>query len=154
VCRYALTHYKKHYACFACRKAFKRRNKDDVDPAGNDHPARCPECGLLMADMGLDFAPPTTDDARAWSAAASLYEVGETFHSCGCGGPGYRPRDPTKLAAYFEERVAEYRRHLAAWVGEEHGDAARASVRDAAIASWRSRLEKVEAALGRVRKGR
>jgi hypothetical protein len=27
MCRYALTRYKRHYASFACRKAFKRRNK-------------------------------------------------------------------------------------------------------------------------------
>ncbi len=48
MCRYAIKPlYKKHYACFACRKSWKRRNKAEVDPAGAEHPARCPECRLL-----------------------------------------------------------------------------------------------------------
>jgi hypothetical protein len=144
MCRYAGSHYKNHYACFACRKAFKRRNKDEVDPTGEDHPARCPQCGLLMADMGLDFAPSRTNDARAWEAAARLYEVGETFHSCGCGGPGYRPRDPRELAAFLAERKREYERQLAAWMREKPGPAG-AGRREAAIATWRARIERIEA---------
>src|SRR6185437_1468045 len=90
------------------------RNKRDVDGCLDDRPARCPQCGLLMASMGLDFAPPKLRDTKAWAAAASLFEVGETFHSCGCGGPGYRPRDPRELAAFFAERLAQYRHQPAA----------------------------------------
>jgi hypothetical protein len=66
MCRYAWQPYKAHFACFACRKAFKRRNKEDVDPSGPDRPARCPQCGLLMASMGLDFHPPPRDNDDAW----------------------------------------------------------------------------------------
>jgi len=146
VCRYATTRYKKHYACFACHKAFKRRNKTDVDPSGDDHPARCPQCGLLMADMGLDFAPPTKEDARAWKTAAQLYEVGETFHSCGCGGPGYRPRDPAMLAAFLEERMDAYERQLAGWVNEAPTSPAGTSRRQAAIHEWAARIAKLKAA--------
>jgi hypothetical protein len=146
MCRYALTHYKRHYACFSCRKAFKRRNKADVDPEGEDHPARCPQCGLLMADMGLDFAPPKTDDERAWAAAAMLYDVGETFHSCGCGGPGYRPRDPKKLVAFFAERRSEYERHLSGWLRAEPSPARGAAQRDEAIRTWRRRIERLDEA--------
>src|SRR5262249_17934972 len=108
MCRYATTNYKNHYACFPCRKAFNRRPTAEADPAGDDHPARYPKCSLLMANMGLDFAPPAMGDTKAWIAAERLYEVGETFHSCGCSGPGYRPSDPAKLAAFFEELKRQY----------------------------------------------
>ena len=144
MCRYALhPHYKKHYACFACRKSWKRRNKAEVDPAGADHPARCPQCGLLMADMGLDFAPPRARDLAAWAAAGALFEMGETFHSCGCGGPGYRPREPSKLAAYFAERTGEYEAHLAAWLRATPATPAEQANKESAIAAWRTRIERL-----------
>jgi len=144
MCRYALTHYKKHYACFACRKSFKRRNKEDVDPMGDDHPARCPQCNLLMADMGLDFKPPKTSDERAWEAAAALFEVGETFHSCGCGGPGYRPRDPSKLAAFFAKRRAQYVRQRDQWLTTKPDSAKLAKNREEAIKSWQARIDRID----------
>jgi hypothetical protein len=149
MCRYATTRYKKHYACFACRKAFKRRNKADVDQGGEEHPARCPQCALLMADMGLDFAPPPTDDRKAWSTLSALYEVGETFHSCGCGGPGYRPRDPALLTAFFAERSDVYRRQLVAWLDEVPTSVARATTRRAAISEWGARIARLELASAR-----
>jgi hypothetical protein len=147
VCRYAAHEYKRHYACFACKKAFKRRNKRDVDSSLDEHPARCPQCGLLMANMGLDFAPPKMSDTKGWTAAAALFEVGETFHSCGCSGPGYRPRDPRELAAFFAERLAEYRDQLTAVDRERPASVTRELERRNAIAAWRARIEKLEAAL-------
>ena len=144
MCRYATTHYKKHYACFACRKAFKRRNQADIDPSGDPHPARCPDCALLMADMGLDFAPPKLRDVQAWAAAAALYELGESFHSCGCGGPGYRPRDPARLAAFFAERAQEYQHQLSLWL--DPAASATTPIRAAAIAEWRARIRSLDAA--------
>jgi hypothetical protein len=71
MCRYAAHAYKRHYAYFACRKAFKRRNKRDVDSSLDEHPARCPQCGLLMANMGLDFAPPKMSDRHVPRNAAA-----------------------------------------------------------------------------------
>lgn len=142
MCRYATTRYKPHYACFKCRKAFKRRNKDEVDPEGGDHPARCPDCRLLMADMGLDFAPPRRADVRAWEALARMFEVGETFQSCGCGGPGWRPRRPADLAAFFEERLREYRAQRDRWQ-----QSAASPARAAALRSWRERVARLEAAV-------
>ena len=137
MCRYALKPYKRHYACFQCRKAFKR--------ARADKPARCPQCRLLMVDMGLDFAPPKMSDLKAWKAAAALYEVGETFHSCGCRGPGYRPRDPAKLASFFRDRLRVYRGELAGWTRDEAP--ARAQTRKEALAYWRARIAALERAL-------
>lgn len=50
-----------------------------------------------MADLGRDFRPPKQSDVRAWQVVEQLFEAGETFHSCGRNGPGYRPRDPSAL---------------------------------------------------------
>ncbi len=59
MCRYAMMVYKCHYACFNCQKTFKRRVLKDVDrEAQVSVEAKCPECGNLMANMGLDFESP------------------------------------------------------------------------------------------------
>jgi hypothetical protein len=148
MCRYAFKHYKQHFACFACRKAFKRRNRSDVDPEGDEHPARCPECGHAMAEMGLDFKAPPQGKLRAWRVLETLWEVGETFHSCGCGGPGYRPREPAALQAYLREIVVGFRKNLAAWQVES--DPRYAANRHEAIATWSGRIARAEAALERL----
>ncbi|MCA9557527.1 MAG: hypothetical protein KC583_03080 [Myxococcales bacterium] len=107
MCRYAAP-YKPHLACFACRKSFKRRLLTDVEGGGPDRPARCPQCGGPMANMGLDFAPPKQRDVKAWQVVESLFEAGQTFHSCGCSGPGYRPRDRAALRAYYLRLLADF----------------------------------------------
>ena len=42
--------------------------------------------------MGLDFRAPKHSDIKQWKKAEILYRNGITFHSCGCDGPGYRPK--------------------------------------------------------------
>lgn len=145
MCRYAFPSYKPHFACFSCRKAFKRRLLKDVDPDGEHRPARCPQCGELMAEMGLDFQAPPQSKEKAWRVLRTLWEVGETFHSCGCGGPGYRPRDPVALRAYLQEIIERYRGHLRGWraTTEPHLQEQRAE----AIAAWTRRIAAAEAAL-------
>ena len=98
-----MTSYKPHYACFRCRKTFKRKLWVDVDRNGaynktvESQPAKCPECGGIMADMGLDFESPKKSDIKAWNHLENLYKSGITFHSCGCTGPGYIPKDEEQL---------------------------------------------------------
>ncbi len=56
MCRYAFYKYKPHYACFKCRKTFKRKHLFDVDRDNEKSvDAKCPQCQSLMANMGLDF---------------------------------------------------------------------------------------------------
>ena len=107
MCRYA-TRYKPHYACFDCRKVFRRMLLSDIKNGGEDRPFRCPQCAGEMADMGLDFAAPKKTDLKAWRVAESLFEIGQTFHSCGCNGPGYRPRNPRALRQSLESLLAEF----------------------------------------------
>lgn len=116
MCRYSAAPYKPHYACFECRKTFKRRLMSDINRDDKRTvEAKCPQCGQLMADMGLDFASPPKDNIKAWAHLKTLYTVGITFHSCGCSGPGYIPSSPEQLAEYLEETKQTYLNHLAFW---------------------------------------
>jgi hypothetical protein len=151
MCRYGLSSYKPHFGCFRCRKSFKRRLKDDVDPSGADQPARCPQCGLLMADLGLDFKAPKKDDLKAWAVLEKLWVVDVTFHSCGCSGPGYRPRSERDYRAFLEQLAHDYRQTLEAWRTTEAVSAKLARNREEALATWRARLTAVEEALQRAR---
>ncbi|MBL9106362.1 MAG: hypothetical protein JNL82_35900 [Myxococcales bacterium] len=144
MCRYAMGVYKRRYACFACRKSFKRRTPGDVGHRGPERPALCPQCGLLMADMGRDFEPPARGDERGWTAAEALFAVGITFHSCGCSGPGYRPRDPRELRAFFLEMRVHYQASLQRWRADER---AAPEVRAGAASLWQARLAALDAAL-------
>ncbi|WP_052351623.1 hypothetical protein [Deinococcus pimensis] len=87
MCRYALTPYKTHYACFACRKTFKATDR-------KQHGARkpCPQCGVTMTVMGKDFKAPPRKDVTQWRKVELLAAHGLVFGSCGCSGPGYAPR--------------------------------------------------------------
>ena len=116
MCRYAMTSYKPHYACFDCRKTFKRRLKKDVkDGQEVMYEAKCPECGELMANMGLDFESPKKEDVKKWEHIKSLYTVGITFHSCGCSGPGYIPNSKEKLTEHFVQLKEKYLKNIDFW---------------------------------------
>lgn len=99
MCRYASIKYKPHYACFKCRKTYKRRLLVDISENSNaiSSEAKCPQCKTLMADMGLDFKSPKKDNIKSWDHVSLLFEIGITFHSCGCSGPDYIPKNKETL---------------------------------------------------------
>ncbi len=121
MCRYGFNSYKPHYACFKCRKTFKRKLLIDIDgntaytKVGENQQYKCPECGRMTADMGFDFESPKKSDLRAWNHIQDLYETGITFHSCGCSGPGYIPKTKEKLVEYLENIKQEYHSNLDFW---------------------------------------
>jgi len=107
MCRYGINTYKPHYACFKCRKTFKRRLLTDIDRDSREFEKqsyKCPECNGMTANMGLDFESPKRSDLKAWNHMKELYEAGITFHSCGCSGPGYIPKDKNKLIDFLSEK--------------------------------------------------
>ncbi|HEY1047690.1 MAG TPA: hypothetical protein VGF79_14705 [Bacteroidia bacterium] len=111
-----MARYKPHYACFDCRKTFKRRLIVDVDRDKDEtQAAKCPQCGGWMADMGLDFASPKKGDIKEWSHIKDLYTVGITFHACGCLGPGYIPKDKESLMLHFQSILKVYHAQLDFW---------------------------------------
>jgi DNA-directed RNA polymerase subunit RPC12/RpoP len=114
-----MTKYKSHYACFECRKTYKRRllsdivRKDDIELELKE--AKCPQCGNLMANMGKDFEAPKKGAVKEWEHIKRLYSVGITFHSCGCNGPGYIPNTTESLIAYLQEIKKDYNYNLDFW---------------------------------------
>lgn len=122
MCRYGTNSYKPHYACFECRKTFKRKLLIDIDRDAvyeknrENQPYTCPQCGGTMADMGLDFESPKKSDMKAWNHARDLYETGITFHSCGCSGPGYIPRDKATLIDFLHAKHENYLKNLRFWL--------------------------------------
>jgi ribosomal protein L34E len=118
MCRYGFKTYKQHYACFDCRKAFKAPLGEIdgvvVTPRGafvrqkfkkqaNPQPT-CPECKQPMHNMGLDFKAPKKTDLEQWQKVRRLYAAGFTFASCGCGGPGERPRRLRELPEFLRRQ--------------------------------------------------
>lgn len=116
-----MTSYKPHLACFKCRKTFKRKllkdiNRDSIyDEEFEKSISKCPQCGGLMADMGLDFESPKKSDLKSWKQMEKLYSVGITFHSCGCSGPGYIPNDSDAIVDYFTTIKANYIEQKSFW---------------------------------------
>lgn len=142
MCRYAETTYKAHFACFDCRKTFKRRRIEDIGgEKGTDTSAKCPQCGRFMADMGLDFASPRMEDVKAWSHLKELYTVGITFHSCGCGGTAYIPKDSKDLRKHLEEILRSYQGHLKHWQITERSNPESGQ----AVPYWIDRIKEVDA---------
>ncbi|RKF04000.1 hypothetical protein C8N26_1632 [Tenacibaculum lutimaris] len=118
MCRYGINAYKPHYACFECRKTFKRRLLTDIDRDSREFEKqsyKCPECNGATVDMGLDFESPKKSDLKAWNHMKNLYETGITFHSCGCTGPGYIPKDKNKLIDFLKEKKEVYIKNLRFW---------------------------------------
>ncbi len=103
-----------------------------------------------MANIGMDFQAPPRRDTKAWRTAEQLWEIGDTFHSCGCGGPGYRPRDPAGFRRYLQARRREYLEQLEYWLARRR-EASQSQTQTrkakAAVAHWRERLAKLDAAL-------
>jgi DNA-directed RNA polymerase subunit RPC12/RpoP len=93
MCRYAIYGpYKDIYACFHCRKVFKQISVFELnDTEIQSRQYKCPQCSQIMKDMGRDFKAPKQDDKKQWAKVKLLHSNGFTYHSCGCGGPGYRP---------------------------------------------------------------
>jgi hypothetical protein len=85
--------HKQHFACFACRKSFKRPGSEESS-LPDALPLRsfpCPECGERMVVMGRDFEAPPQRDGRGWFVAELLHSFGIIFEPGICG-PGHRPR--------------------------------------------------------------
>lgn len=104
MCRYALYGpYKGHYACFNCRKSFKwPRDARQAPTEATVGEVKCPQCAGPMADMGKDFKAPKLRDTRQWRKVEMLFLHGYTYHSCGGGGPGYRPRTLREVPGFLD----------------------------------------------------
>jgi len=94
-----------------------------------------------MADMGLDFASPRMEDVKAWSHLKELYTVGITFHSCGCSGTAYIPKDSNDLRAHLEETRRSYQWNLTNWQTKQRANAEA----EQAVPYWIERVKQIDA---------
>ncbi len=105
--------YKNHFACFACRKGFKRRQvhdwPDHLKPAEDElERAVCPECKQSMVNMGTDFKPPKQSDIEHWAVVEFLFKKGFAYHRGCCDGPGFRPKRRRDLALFLKSNTCKY----------------------------------------------
>lgn len=73
---------------------------------------KCPDCSAEMNNIGLDFKAPKKDKIKEWEIVRSMYTLGNTFHSCGCCGPGYIPRNSADYLNYLEQSKSGYEARL------------------------------------------
>jgi hypothetical protein len=99
MCRYGnYGPYKQHWACFGCRKMFRNHRGEAPVRA-----LKCPECKSPMRDMGRDFKAPRTSELAQWKKVEVLFRAGFKYWSCGCSGPGERPKYLREVPEFLRE---------------------------------------------------
>ena len=151
MCRYAFYQYKSHYACFKCKKGFKRKNLDDITREKiASKPFNCPECSNLMANVGLDCEIPKKSNAQQWKVLESLFEIGITYHSCGCGGPGYRPKGLDELKSFLLNMKKIYKNQYKSSLHEQGLDTVQKSERTESLKHWNLKIRAIEGLLDKL----
>jgi len=64
-----------HFACFGCRRSFKR----SVAYGAKDYVKRCPHCGGRAIDLGRHFKAPKASDTEQWRKVKYLVAAGFFF---------------------------------------------------------------------------
>lgn len=70
--------HKQHFACFACRKAFKQPGSE-TSGVEAERPFPCPQCGEPMAVVGRDFQAPPQRAEKQWLLVEVLHSFGVIF---------------------------------------------------------------------------
>jgi hypothetical protein len=104
MCRYAQHTYKRHFACFQCRKMFRQPDNHEMARPSAPHDFPCPQCRTPMANLGKDFKAPRQVDVKQWRKVEQLYLHGYIFSSCGCGGAGPRPATLREVTPFLAEQ--------------------------------------------------
>ena len=84
------------YACFACRKVFK---KPWLEPSAIDYP--CPDCAQPLSLMGTAFRAPRSSDLSQWRKVEELVRAGILFHR----NDGPRPRRVNEVTAFLQAKA-------------------------------------------------
>lgn len=141
MCRYAFGNYKTMFGCFRCRKAFKRRNLNDiveVDSNDESKPAKCPQCGVLMAEFGRDYKVPKITDVNSWKKTEAYFSLGMIHHTCGCYGLGYLPNDEVGYKEYLMGFLERYQSNYRRW-----GNSDPSPKKKEAMISWADKIEQI-----------
>jgi len=103
MCRYAFSNYKTSWACIPCRHVAQYPHPSVLPQAR--WPV-CPLCREPMLHAGRDFQAPRKGNRSEWNAVAAVLNSGNDYDSCGCTGPGWRPRTKAELRRAEQERRA------------------------------------------------
>jgi len=85
------------YACFRCRKSFKRpqfqassnrfmtgeqlkAQSEEAKQFEDNRDYKCPDCGGPAFFMGIDFKAPPKSDIKTWKKVQKFIESGKTFY--------------------------------------------------------------------------
>jgi hypothetical protein len=60
-----------------------------------------------MVNMGRDFHPPRRANLTQWRKIELLVQANLLFHSCGCSGPGARPRSLADATSQLRRRRSD-----------------------------------------------
>lgn len=104
MCRYILHPVRTHYACLPCR--FTAKHEQFCGGANRT----CPHCRGRMIDLGRDFKAPRWGNTLQWRKIEKLVAAGITFDSCGCSGPGPRPRTLSDAKSKLGQRRSDRKR--------------------------------------------
>lgn len=126
MCRYGIQ-YKNTFACFKCRKGFKRRldkdllsqteqrierlskaiksiKKDKSESLLTKPIVKCPDCGGETVNLGKDLRLPKKDKQEEWLAIEYLANNHFNFFTCGCNGIGFVPHSLQEAYELIERR--------------------------------------------------
>jgi DNA-directed RNA polymerase subunit RPC12/RpoP len=93
------TNYLIHYACFRCRRSFKRGTRYRA----GGYVKKCPHCGGRAIGLGRHFKPPKTADLEQWKKVRFLVAAGFFFQHVGNGEKSQTP---------YPETLSEARRFV------------------------------------------
>ena len=83
MCRYLQHPAAPSFVCLSCRTS--------------SHERVCVRCVRPQRHVGRDFATPKRSDVQGWEAVAAVLTAGYNYDSCGCNGPGWRPKNRSEL---------------------------------------------------------
>ncbi len=108
----------------------------------------CPNCSSEMNAIGKDFKAPKKENIKEWSIIKSMYILGNTFHTCGCNGPGFIPREIKQYKEYLESIKLEYQSKLQ----ERNPRYSEIELNDF-LEYWNSKLKELVQELNKIKKG-
>lgn len=108
----------------------------------------CPDCGGEMNNIGLDFKAPKKHKVKEWEIVKSMYQLGNTFHSCGCEGPGYIPKNKIDYLLYLDTIKIGYEEKL----NQRSKDFSASELQDY-LEYWKSKLDSINFEINKVKAG-
>src|SRR5687767_11532876 len=102
------------------------------------------ECGVYMADLGLDFKSPKQSSVKKWKIIEGLYTIGKCFYSCGCNGIGYIPQNPKDYELYLQSALDDYENQIANYQNKTLNECRNKAER---IKYWSRKVQTIKAVL-------